>query len=169
MPEMKAELLESWDRQCRILDNLASIVDESLIDAKPDPGGWPIAYHLCHIHHVRRGWLKSIEEASLEPIGRLIENDDSEMGAWTRDVATIRAELAKSAAAVRQLVAKHLDADSARVGPYTHVIEFLQHMVWHEGWHVGLIFLAMRLAGKEPDEKWEEHNVWGIWRDEEDW
>lgn len=169
MSDLKFEILESWDRQCKILDNLASIVDESLIDAKPDAAGWTIAYHLCHVHHCRRGWLNAIDPESLKPIGRLIENDDSDLGAWTRDVPTIRKELAKSGAAVRLMVSNHLDAESGRVGPYSHVVEFLQHMVWHEGWHVGLIFLAMRLAGKEPEEIWEEHNVWGIWRDVEEW
>ena len=43
---------------------------------------------------------------------------------------------------------------------------FLQHMVWHDGWHVGLIFLALRLNGQEPPEEWEEPNVWGQWRTE---
>jgi hypothetical protein len=40
-------------------------------------------------------------------------------------------------------------------------------MIWHEGWHVGLIFLALRLAGEEPKQEWEEANVWGEWRIEE--
>jgi hypothetical protein len=39
-------------------------------------------------------------------------------------------------------------------------------MVWHDGWHVGLIFLALRLNGQEPREEWEEPNVWGLWRTE---
>ena len=39
-------------------------------------------------------------------------------------------------------------------------------MVWHDGWHVGLIFLALRLNGQEPPEEWEEPNVWGQWRTE---
>ncbi len=37
-------------------------------------------------------------------------------------------------------------------------------MVWHEGWHAGIILLALRLNGREPAEQWEETNLWGIWR-----
>ena len=38
--------------------------------------------------------------------------------------------------------------------------------IWHDGWHVGLIFLGLRLNGQEPPEEWEEPNVWGQWRTE---
>lgn len=52
-------------------------------------------------------------------------------------------------------------------GWYDNPVLFIQHMVWHEGWHIGLIFLALRLAGQEIPEEWEETKVWGEWRTEE--
>ncbi|MGA2096413.1 MAG: DinB family protein [Candidatus Acidiferrum sp.] len=31
---------------------------------------------------------------------------------------------------------------------YDHAILFLQHMIWHEGYHQGQIKLALNLAGR---------------------
>lgn len=56
-----------------------------------------------------------------------------------------------------------LEGENAR---YDNPVLLLQHMIWHDGWHVGLIFLALRLNGQEPPEEWEEPNVWGQWRTE---
>lgn len=39
-------------------------------------------------------------------------------------------------------------------------------MIWHEGWHVWLIFLGLRLAEQEPPQEWEEEKVWGEGRTE---
>jgi hypothetical protein len=40
-------------------------------------------------------------------------------------------------------------------------------MVWHEGYHAGLILLALRNAGQEPTEEWDEYNIWALWRVDE--
>ena len=53
-----------------------------------------------------------------------------------------------------------------KVGFYDNPVLFLQHMIWHEGWHVGLIILGLRLSGEEPPEEWEENHIWGEWRTE---
>ena len=69
-----------------------------------------------------------------------------------------------SASAVRQALAEALQEGRVKVGGYDHPVFFLQHLVFHEGWHIALIFLAFRLAGQEIPEEWEEARVWGEWR-----
>lgn len=39
-------------------------------------------------------------------------------------------------------------------------------MVWHEGWHIGAILLALRVNGFDVTDEWEEENLWGQWRTE---
>jgi len=156
-------LFESWDRQCRIVDAVASRIDESNRNVKPSEDGWPLYHQLAHIHKVRHYWLSQVDPDGAAAM------EDGYNGTWdkpTEDLAQIKALLGQSARAVRAGLKKNLDSGGAPIGGYDHPVLFLQHMIWHEGWHVGLIFLGLRLAGQEPPEEWEEANVWGEWRTE---
>ena len=157
-------LLDSWDRQCRIVKAVASRVDESNRDAKPSEDGWPLYQQLAHIHLVRRYWLSQVDPER----GKAFASSFTD--GWTTpitDLDAIKKLLDESAKAIREAVAEGLKKGLAPVGGYDNLVLFLQHMVWHEGWHVGLLFLGLRVAGQEPDETWEEANVWGEWRTEE--
>jgi uncharacterized damage-inducible protein DinB len=161
--DLAAALLDSWDRQCRIVDAVASKVDESNRNVKPSEDGWPLYHQLAHIHLVRRYWLSQIDPERGNALGKSFTDG------WTtpiEDLEAIKALLKESAVAIREAVGEHLKKETGPIGGYDHPVLFLQHMVWHEGWHVGLIFLGLRLAGQEPAEEWEEANVWGEWRTE---
>ncbi len=156
-------LLDSWDRQCRIVDSVASLINESNYAAKPSADGWPLSIHLAHMFRVRKYWLSQFSPAHVEGLEKL-PVEDYEVPLANLD--EIRAYLKASAKAVRDSVEQALRNGTGASGGYDHPTLFLQHMIWHEGWHVGLIFLGLRLAGQEPQEEWEEPNVWGQWRTE---
>lgn len=161
--DLSAALLESWDRQYRIVTAVASLVDESNRASKPSEDGWDLAHQLAHIHKVRWEWLGKVAPHHAATLG------DSFIDGWMTpiaDLAEIKSLLTQSGTAIRAAMAELLEGDGAPIGGYDHPVLFLQHMVWHEGWHVGLIFLALRNAGVEPTELWEETNVWGHWRTE---
>jgi uncharacterized damage-inducible protein DinB len=156
-------LLDSWDRQCKIVDAVATLVTEDNRKIKPSEDGWPLDKQLAHIHLVRRYWLGQLDE----PLAKSIPNSFTD--GWETpipDLPEIKRLLKQSETAVRNAVQKALKTDQKKAGGYDHPVLFLQHMIWHEGWHVGLIFLALRLNGQEPTEEWEEPNVWGHWRTE---
>lgn len=156
-------LLDSWDRQCRIVEAVASRIDEGNRDAKPSEDGWPLYHQLAHIHLVRRYWLSQVSPERGKALPETFTDG------WTtpiQDLDEIKASLRLSAQAVRDGFRELMENGTGAVGGYDHPVLFLQHMVWHEGWHVGLIFLALRLNGQEPPEEWEEPNVWGQWRTE---
>lgn len=157
-------LLDSWDRQCKIIDNLAAALTPELLQAKPDPNGWTIAFHLCHLHSTRRYWHMNANGLD-SPVGPSLFTVVSEEE-WvpSSDLDEIRARLAESAALVRSWVSEKIESGAQQCGNYDHPVFYLQHMVWHEGWHTGLIVLAMRLAGAEPTEEWECANIWDVWR-----
>ena len=154
-------LLDSWDRQNRIVNAVAGLVDEDTRNALPSPDGWPLYHQLAHIHLVRQYWLSQFSPKHAAGLG------DAFVDGWTtpiEDLDEIKSHLRASGQAVRDAVSESLAGDAGPSGGYDHPVFFLQHMIWHEGWHVGLIFLGLRLAGKEPPEGWEEPNVWGEWR-----
>ena len=159
-------LLDSWDRQCRIVDAVATLIDEGNRHVRPSEDGMALDNQLAHMHGVRKFFLSQVapEHAS----GLQSAYADSE-GTPLADLADIKTCLTASGAAVRAAVKDALQNGGPMASKnvvYDNPVLFLQHMVWHDGWHVGLIFLALRLNGQEPPEEWEEPNVWGLWRTE---
>ncbi|MBS1718898.1 MAG: DinB family protein [Armatimonadetes bacterium] len=154
-------LLDSWDRQCRILTAVASRITPENQGAKPSDDGWDLLTQLAHIHKVRWEFLRNVAPDLAEGI------DDGYAGGWEEpvvDLETAKSNLDKTAAAVREAVRRGLENGIEQFGWYDNPVLFLQHMIWHEGWHVGLIFLALRRAGQEPPQEWEEEKVWSEWR-----
>lgn len=156
-------LLDSWDRQCRMLDNLLGILTPDLLEAKPSDDGWTVAFHLAHIHGTRRYWQMHAtgSESAVGPSLYTVQGDDY---IPSHDLEAIRARLSESGALVRSWVAEQIELGSQQVGNYDHPVMYLQHMIWHEGWHYGLLMLALRLAGHEPSEEWECAHIWDLWR-----
>ncbi len=157
------ELLASWERQTRILTNLSDRIGEEERGLKASIDGWPVDEHLAHIHEVRYGWLSKVSQPHAAKLGEVFEQHGDE---WKpiADLDEIKRQLALSGAAVGSAVRDLIEARAGKVGPYSHPVHFLQHMIWHEGYHFAVLTLALRLAGKESSEEWEEENVWGVWR-----
>ena len=160
-------LLDSWDRQCKIVDAVGTLIDEQNRRAKPSDDGWPLDKQLAHMHLVRKFFLSQVAPHHATGLGDSYADD---IGTPIADLHAIKANLRASGAAVRAAVEEALAKGvGPMVGPnvtYDNPVLLLQHMVWHDGWHVGLIFLALRLNGQEPPEEWDEPNVWGLWRTE---
>ena len=161
--------LESWDRQCKILLNLASqVTTEALRSAKSSDKGMSIVEHLCHIHECRYGWLGKVSPKHQAQVGDVLQKSGENWLPIT-DFEEIKHQLSVSAQAIRDAVAEAIQDGKTRIPPYDHPVFFLQHMLWHEGYHFSLIRLALCKRGAEPSDAWEEKNVWALWRDEEIW
>lgn len=122
---------------------------------------------LAHMHNTRKFWLKMVAPGRAAPLGRSYADDQ---GTPIADLEAIKTFLKESGEAVRETVRQGIESGGAPLegehARYDNPVLLLQHMIWHDGWHVGLIFLALRLNGQEPPEEWEEPNVWGQWRTE---
>jgi uncharacterized damage-inducible protein DinB len=154
-------LAEAWDRQAGIVYSVAERVNESNRSAKPSPDGGPLDHQLAHIHEVRYYWTSKFSPKHAEGLG------DAFLNGWENpisDLDAIRSLLKDSARAVREAFIEGVQNGGGPAGGYDNPVLFLEHMIWHDGWHVGLIFLGLRLAGQEPPEAWEEEHVWGRWR-----
>jgi uncharacterized damage-inducible protein DinB len=157
------QLLNTWNANTAIVNNIASLIDDSIFDVSPAPGEFSAGYHLCHMHGVRMGWLSEVSPEAAVGIDPILERWDSPP---VRDLPRVRAALAASGEAVGKATRDLLESGATETGPYKNPVFFLQHMLWHDGWHCGLLMLCLRLAGREPGEEWEEPNVWSFWRTE---
>ena len=118
------------------------------------------------MHQVRRFFLSQVAPGHAGNLAGVFQADRETP---LEDLNAIKAALEASGAAVRAAVEEGLQTGGPMKSEnvtYDNPVLFLQHMVWHDGWHIGLIFLALRKNGQEPPEEWEEPNVWGLWRTE---
>ena len=149
-------LLDSWDRNNTILINLLRALPEATLDARAMDGSPSIGELFGHIHYVR---LVFVSEDAPE-FGRTVPEEE-----WfvERDTERMTKMLNDSAMAVREAVKGRLEAGREMNLHYDHPILFLQHMIWHEGYHHGQIKLALKLAGHPMPDDQAGPLTWDVW------
>ncbi len=153
-----AALLDSWDRNNTILVNLLRALPEGGLEARAAESNKSVAEMFTHMHFVR---LIFISEDAPEFAKTLPTKE------WLaeRDPNRIERMLNESASAVRNAVKGRLEAGRQMELHYDHPILFLQHMVWHEGYHHGQIKLALKAAGRALSDEQAGPVTWDIWMD----
>jgi uncharacterized damage-inducible protein DinB len=151
-------LLDSWDRNNAILVNLLRAVPEGGLEARAVEGSMPVAEMFLHIHGTR---LFFLSEDAPEFAGAPLTKGWRE----TRDPDRIAAMLNASARAVREAVKSRVETGKQMLVRYDHPILFLQHMVWHEGYHHGQIKLALKAMGRPLDDEEIGRVTWDVWMD----
>jgi|SRR5579864_242804 len=149
-------LLDSWDRNNIILVNLLRALPEGGLEIRAIEGGPSIAELFTHIYYVR---LVFVSEDAPEFATTLPEQE------WVleRDPDRIAQMLNDSAQVVREAIKRHVESGREMDLHYDHPIFFLQHMIWHEGYHHGQIKLALKLAGRAITDQEAGPVTWDIW------
>ena len=149
-------LLDSWDRNNTILTNLLRALPEATLQARAMAGRPSIGELFWHIHYVRLGF---VSEDAPEFARDVPENE------WfvEPDVARMTKMLNDSAKAVRDAVKGRLETSQEMDLHYDHPILFLQHMLWHEGYHHGQIKLTLKLAGQPMSDDQAGPLTWDVW------
>jgi len=150
------QLLDSWDRNNTILVNLLRAVPEGGLDVRAMEGSPSIAQLFTHMHFVR---LIFISEDAPEFAREL----PAEEWAVERDRNRIAQMLNDSARAVRDAVKSKVQAGQEMNLHYDYPILFLQHMIWHEGYHHGQIKLVLKLAGRPITDEEAGPVTWDVW------
>jgi uncharacterized damage-inducible protein DinB len=148
-------LLDSWDRNNTILVNLLRVLPEGGLETRAMRDSPSVAEMFTHIHYVR---LVFLSEDAPEFAGTLPEKE------WLaeRAPARIAQMLNDSAKAVHDAVQSKVLAGQEMNLHYDHPILFLQHMIWHEGYHHGQIKLALKLAGHPITDEQAGPLTWGV-------
>ena len=136
--------------------NLLRALPEGGLEARASEQSPNVARRFTHIHHVR---LVFVSEDAPEFAVALPE------GEWRdeRERDRIAAMLDESARVVRDAVRGRLEARRDMDRHYDHPVLFLQHMLWHEGYHHGQIKLALRAAAIPLADKVAGPVTWGVW------
>ena len=149
-------LLDSWNRNNIILTNLLRALPHSALDVRAMEGSPSVAELFGHIHYVR---LVFVSEDAPELAPSVPEEE------WfvERDTARMAQMLNDSAKAVRDAVKSKLESGQEMNLHYDHPILFLQHMIWHEGYHHGQIKLVLKLAGRPMPDDQAGPLTWDVW------
>lgn len=149
-------LLDSWDRNNMILVNLLRALPQEQLDIRAMVGSPSVAQLFTHIHYVR---LVFVREDAPEFSSELPEKEwDTE-----HDPDRIEQMLQQSARAVREAVKSRIATGGEMKLHYDHPVLFLQHMIWHEGYHHGQIKLALKFAGHPLTNDKAGPISWRIW------
>ena len=149
-------LLDSWDRNNTILVNLLRALPGGGLEVRAMEGGPSIAELFTHIHYVR---LVFISEDTPEFARAWPEKE----WASESDTNRIAQMLNDSAKVVREAVKSRVETEREMNLHYDHPILFLQHMIWHEGYHHGQIKLALKLAGRPITDQEAGPVTWDVW------
>jgi hypothetical protein len=71
--------------------------------------------------------------------------------------------LDRSAKAVRDAVEICIQRGQEMRVHYDHPLLYLQHMIWHEGYHHGQMKLALKMTGRPFEDEEIGPLTWGIW------
>ena len=155
-PGLLEALLDSWDRNQRILVNLLRAVPAEALSLRAIDGGPSVAELFTHIHSVRLAFVEEDAPECARPMPPKEWDDE-------RDPDRIAAMLEESAVAVRDAVRGRLASGRAMDLHYDHPILMLQHLIWHEGYHHGQVKLALKLAGRGLADRDVGRGTWGVW------
>jgi uncharacterized damage-inducible protein DinB len=149
-------LLDSWDRNNTILINLLRALPEKSLEARAMEGSPSIGELFGHIHYVR---LVFVSEDAPE-FARTVPEQE-----WftERDPERMAQMLNDSAEAVRNALRGRLESGREMNLHYDHPILFLQHMIWHEGYHHGQIKLALKRTGRPMSDDQAGPLTWDVW------
>jgi uncharacterized damage-inducible protein DinB len=149
-------LLESWERNNRILVNLLRSIPKDRLLVRAMDGSPSIVELLTHIHYVRLVFIEEDVPELAEPV------PNQEWQAET-DPDKVANMLDRSAETVRKAVKSRQESGRQMELHYDHPILMLQHMIWHEGYHHGQIKLALKLAGHALSDEEIGPLTWGLW------
>src|SRR5260370_31116906 len=155
-PNLLEALVDSWDRNNTILVNLLRTLPEGGLEVRATKGGPSIAELFTHIHFVR---LVFVSEDAPEFARALPEKE----WMFESNPDRIAQMLNDSAKVVRDAIKSRVESGRGMDLHYDHPILFLQHMIWHEGYHHGQIKLALKLAGQPIADRVAGGETWGVW------
>src|SRR5215471_11836004 len=126
---MLDSLLDSWDRNNRILVGLVRAIPQDAMDVRAAPDSPSIAEMFTHMHYVRLVFVaEDAPECSVNVPAAKLPGDE---WAAERDRDRLAEMLNGSARVVRDAVSGRVSAGRGMDRHYDHPVLFLQHMIWH--------------------------------------
>lgn len=149
-------VLDSWDRNNHILVNLLRALPAGGEAARVVTTSPSVAEMFAHLIYVRLTFISedAPEWSDIRPARDWLRETDPER---------LADGLHSSGRVVRNAMEDYLRSGKPMQQHYDHPLLFLQHMIWHEGYHHGQIKLALKVAGHAIDDKLIGPLTWGVW------
>jgi uncharacterized damage-inducible protein DinB len=154
--ELLEPLLDSWDRNNRIVVNLLRAIPAEGLAVRSSPEGHTVAQLFMHLAYNRLAFLEenAPESGIKAPSEEWVDEPDREQIARFLDDTSQK---------VRDIARTYLESGKSMAMHYDHPVLFLQHMIWHDGYHHGQIKLALKLAGLPVSNAEVGPGTWGVW------
>ena len=157
-------ILETWQRNTRVILNILRALPEGGIDARDQGGTWAIAHHLADMQGGNVYWLEKSAPRFAEGLEQLYtENAGVISGPKTepeRDPQKIIAAFERANEAVERAVRHHVETGEPFGDVYAHPVFFLQHMLWHQAYHTGQIVWALKQSGMRFSDDQTFEMIW---------
>lgn len=160
MQNLQDAVATSWQRHQHVLLNLLQPLTQAGLDLHIS-NSWPLAVHLAHIQWVRLYWLQHVAPGSEAGLPNLFSQHEA---TWVaeRNPKVIEAALQASSHKLIELVSHALQNQQNLQGPYSHPLHFLQHMLWHEAYHLGQMVLVLKQNGHPLSEEQGDQLIWDV-------
>jgi uncharacterized damage-inducible protein DinB len=158
-------LLDSWDRNNTIMVGLLHTLPIGGLEARATSSSPSIAQLFSHVCYLRLALVCESDPEFAAAHPKIVPRDDDEW-AGERDIDRLTLMLNDSAKVLRDAVKRWVDTGAsikAASPGYDHPILLLQHMIWHEGYHVGQIKLALKLTGRPMTDEEAGAVTWSVW------
>ena len=159
-------ILETWRRNTTVLTNILQALPEGGIDAMDTGGTWTVAHHLADMQSATLDWLEKSSPRFAVNLEQLYFDDPSSPAGFgaERDLQKIIAAFTASSRAVETAVRHHLETGEAFGEVYANPIFFLQHMIWHQAYHMGQIVWALKQSGMRFSDEQTFEMIWKVLR-----
>ncbi len=158
-------LLDSWDRNNAIMVGVLRALPAGGLEARATKDSPCVAQLFMHVRYARICTVVEnvLEFAAAHPDVGVPDNEE-----WVdeRDADRLECLLNESARVVRDAVKMALESSQPLTGmyiSYPHPVLLLQHMLWHEGYHVGQMKLALKATGYAMTDEQAGPVTWGVW------
>lgn len=144
---------------------LLHAIPEGGLSTKASSSSPSVAALFGHICYLRLALVCESDPEFATQHPEMVPSDDDE---WLEehDLGRMTEKLSHSAKVLRDAVKRWVETgQSVKAGSpgYEHPILLLQHMIWHEGYHVGQMKLALKLTGIPMSDKDAGSVTWSIW------
>lgn len=159
-------ILETWRRNTTVLTNILQALPEGGIDAMDTGGKWTVAHHLADMQGATLEWLNASSPKFTPNLEPLYFDDSSNPAGWgaERNLPKIIAAFGTSSRAVEDAVRHHLETNESFGEVYANPIYFLQHMIWHQAYHMGQIVWALKQSGMRFSDEQTFEMIWKVLR-----
>ncbi len=147
---------EAWLANNKVNKVFLEHLTPEMLSIQTPAGGYTIAQHLADMSNAAKYWLSKLENANINAIGNLYDENAEEFIA-EMNLERIRQVFQETT----DVILKELDNADASQLVHKSIESYMIHMLVHDAHHRGQILVTLKVAGHNIP---EEDAVWMPWK-----